>query len=204
MWILAASVWVAALCSTAERVARELHPLQYICRFPEAFANKATHVLVVNPQGSVIEVWKGDARLGEVIPIHTLANLTITQSKREDGVSESGFGLGGWRQTSHLSLSAWSSAGCERLILFLIKSDSPDPTNGLLNGWRPASPSGFDSSCFRVKPFGRVYAQPQPWPYHGTGFTGFPGMSGFRGSEESFNDSVFRAINLPLPVDPKK
>jgi hypothetical protein len=146
----------------------------------------ATHILVVSPQGSVLEVWKGSARPGEVIPIHALANLTITQSK-----GAYGGGLGGWKPLP-LSLSAWEP-GCDRLILFLIKSDSDDPSAGLLEGWFPASRRGFQSSIARVQWPGSVHVQPTRW----TGGSGIPD-SGFRGSEEYFRASVFGTLDLLL------
>jgi hypothetical protein len=149
----------------------------------------ATHILVVNPQGSVLEVWKGNARLGEVVPIHALANLTLTQSERRRGLGS----------TTHISFEAWpnETSGRERLILFLVKSDAPDPTNGLLNSWRPAFKSGFGASCAGVTPFGFVYVRPPPW------IANMP-PTGFYGSDHCFKEQVFELLNRPLPTVPKK
>src|SRR5262245_44397366 len=64
----------------------------------------ATHILVVTPQGGVTEVWKGDARRGDTIPVHALANLTLTQSRHREieGLGRS--------TTTHVSFTVWPSA----------------------------------------------------------------------------------------------
>jgi hypothetical protein len=156
----------------------------------ECVAN-ATHILVVNPQGSVIEVWKGDARIGEVIPIHTLANLTLTQSRVREGG-----GLGGGRPM-HLSFRPWWGDTGERMILFLKKSTTPDPTNGLLKDWRPASTNGFEHSYACVDAFGYISVRPTRW----CASTGIPD-SGRRGSEQSLKEWVFKLLSES--ADPKK
>lgn len=156
--------------------------------FDARCVENATHILVVNPQGRVLEVWKGDARPGEMIPIYTLANLTLTQSLRANG---SLF----YEPASHLSFHSWSGAAGARMILFLNKSDAPDPTNGLLGGWRPASETGFDNSVAVVREFGvsAVYVQPRPLFGFGSGVS----HGGFSGSEEGFKEQMQWVMKLP-------
>jgi hypothetical protein len=148
----------------------------------ECVAN-ATHILVVNSQGSVLEVWKGDTRFGEVIPIHALANLTITQSRVRE-VWE----LGG-APPMHLSFRSWWGDTGEQMILFLKKADAPDPTNGLLKGWRPASQNGFEHSYACVDAFGYVRVRPA----RHSALVGLPD-SGLRASEENLKEWVFKLM----------
>jgi hypothetical protein len=190
MRTIVASLAIVALLTSSGQAKAQLTDAGF--NLNECVAN-ATHILIVDSQGSVLEVWKGDARLREVIPIHALANLTVTQPS-----SRRRFGLGGG-PTTYLSLDPWWGAGGERVILFLTKTNAPDPTHGRLGSWRPASKHGFNHSYASVGSCGSVYVQPTRW----IGGTGIPD-SGFRSSEESFKECVFKELNQPLPAAPKK
>jgi hypothetical protein len=88
------------------------------------------------------------------------------------------------------------------MILFLIKSDAPDPTNGLLNGWRPASERGFEYSMVPV--------QGSDWFFHDHGRWTRPDSnhwsprSRWCSREEDTKEWVFKAMNRTLPATPEK
>lgn len=149
---------------------------------------RATHILVVNPAGRVLEVWKGKSTPGDRIPVErfygpALPRLTATSVERE------------WHLPplhDHRGADGFGSPLCsDRLILFLVKSDREDETAKFLGGWLPASPDGwFISSTARVRVLGDVRDVTfMPQPYRGG-----VGFSGHGGSEETFKEWVMDVI----------
>jgi hypothetical protein len=195
---VAALVSLVGLFVSAAPVSAQFPPFERVQRFDLGVARSATHILVVNPQGSVLEVWKGSAQLGEVIPIYALANLTLTQSERPEGVAGLSWGAGIPVPRSYVTLSPWLTCS-DRIILFLIKSDVPDPTSCLLNGWFPASPSGFRYSIAQVHRTGYVFVEPPSV----LPLSGLPD-GGFRGSFEFFKDCALGLWDPVLQTNPKK
>ncbi len=124
-------------------------------------ATNATHILVVDSRGRVLEVWKGGSVPGDHIPIErfylpVLPRLQMASTER--------------RCASPLLETYWrddlnrTALASERLILFLVKSYREDDTTKFLDGWLPAGRSGwFASSTARVNLCGCVWAQPPPW-----------------------------------------
>jgi hypothetical protein len=155
-----------------------------------ARADKATHILVVDMSGRVVEVWKGTATPGDRIPIDKFYAPSLPRYRADSGRSPLGFPpFNGYWYDGYYG-SPFTS---ERLILFLVKSDRDDEATQFLGGWLPASDSGwFASSTARVDQFGFVSVQPQPvWGAS----SGIPD-TGRRGSVEAFKRSVMNNVGV--------
>jgi len=83
-------------------------------------ANLATHILVVDRRGRVVDMWKGHAGVGQTIPLDKILSPALP---RQTGVS-----LDGPITPADLS-GYWQDQlqGRERFILFLVKSSTPLP-----------------------------------------------------------------------------
>lgn len=200
MRTVAIAVSLGALCATATPAAAQFDyfraQFDYFRWQEPGFevnrcASNATHILVVEPSGRVAEVWKGNATVGDWVPVERLLGSSLARLALASPNQGSPFRPfePNWR------FDPFQDRG--RLILFLVKSDEQNEASKFLHGWLPAAPSGwFLSSTARVDPFGYVWGQPAPW------IMNMP-ESGYRGSEDSFKGWVFGSIKS-LPVDPKK
>lgn len=103
----------------------------------------ATHILVVDAAGKVVEVWKGDAKIGDVIPLDQL-RLPVEQPV---------FGKDGFRAADRAP-----KLKAERLILFLQRDETDKRFS---TGWRPARRIAlFDISAAWVAD-GKAYTMQQ-------------------------------------------
>jgi hypothetical protein len=149
-------------------------------------ASRATHILVVDGTGRVAEVWKGDASPGDRIPLERFRSSYLA---RLQFVNPAAPLPEMFDYDAHFN--EWPP-GCNRLIMFLIKSDRRDAASQFLDGWLPASRDGwFPSSIARVGLIGNVYVQRPPMRCF---MSGIPD-TGRRGMEDEFKQEVIRAMH---------
>jgi hypothetical protein len=149
--------------------------------FRECLKN-ATHILVVDMRGRVLEVWKGDSAVGDHIPLDRFYLSVLTR-----------LSAGRYFELPKLE-NYWSGdfqgtpLASDKLILFLVKSDRQDETTRFLDGWLPASRDGwFDASTARVD---KWCVQVRRLQWIGGGLP----PSGYLGSEEQFKSQVMEAM----------
>lgn len=156
-------------------------------------ALNATHILVVERTGRIVEVWKGAANVGDWLPIERFFSSSLA---RHALTSPSQFCL--LRPIDPDNLFE-PLQGAHRLVLFLVKSDQQDEATKFLGGWLPASRSGwFTSSVARVSALGAVSVQ-SIRARASTGLT-----SGNMGSEEQFKAWVSVLLKQSTPADTEK
>jgi hypothetical protein len=148
--------------------------------FRECLKN-ATHILVVDMRGRVLEVWKGDSAVGDHIPIDrfylsVLARINASRCFELPKLEK--YWSGDSQGTPFAS---------DKLILFLVKSDRQDEASRFLDGWLPAGDGWFESSTARVD---KWCVRVRRRPLLEGGLLGSPG---YRGSEEQFKSQVMEA-----------
>ncbi len=87
----------------------------------EANSRRATHILVVDASGRILDIWKGNARLGDIVPLDKLLSpgmpkLTDTREARHAWLSD----------MSHYWLGLPFRR--DRMILFLVKDLTLNPS----------------------------------------------------------------------------
>ena len=150
----------------------------------------ATHILVVDAHGRLVEVWKGVAVLGDRVPLEKFFSPVLPRpaSLWADSLSL----LCDELDNSHINSRLFES---ERLILFLVKSDRQDEATRFLECWLPAARNGwFASSAARVDWTGYVLVVP---PTFGC-CVGVPD-SGFRGSYALFKADILDRVREERP-----
>jgi hypothetical protein len=88
----------------------------------EANSQRATHILVVDASGRILDIWKGNARLGDVVPLDKLLSselpkLTDTRETRHAWLSDTGHY---WYDLPFRR---------DRMILFLVQAPARNPVD---------------------------------------------------------------------------
>jgi hypothetical protein len=149
-------------------------------------ASRATHILVVDSTGRVTEVWKGDATPGDRIPLERFRSSYLA---RLQFVNPAAPLPEMFDYNAHFN--AWPP-GCNRLIMFLVRSNRRDAATQFLEGWLPASHDGwFPSSIARIGLVGNVYVQRPPSRYCQFGIPD----TGCRAMEDEFKEEVIKAMH---------
>jgi hypothetical protein len=113
---------------------------------PHTCAARASHVVVVNDRGAVLESWRGDLRPGDRVPLDAM-NLTLEQDIGKP------FGLGAAEERKKVT--------GKRLVVFL-KRDEPGFGRGQeVGGWAPADRFGWFNVSVAWIEDGRAFALQQ-------------------------------------------